>query len=104
MAVVSGLLCVPGRRAARLGFVTELLSKPIRHGYMNGIALTVHGQPIAHAVRLLGSSGEGVLEQARHSCRRCWRGAPTSPYWRWGSARWGPDLLLQAQPGACRVC
>jgi MFS superfamily sulfate permease-like transporter len=26
---------------ARLGFVTELLSKPIRYGYMNGIALTV---------------------------------------------------------------
>jgi MFS superfamily sulfate permease-like transporter len=25
----------------RLGFVTELLSKPIRYGYMNGIALTV---------------------------------------------------------------
>src|ERR671922_307559 len=26
---------------AGLGFVTELLSKPIRYGYMNGIALTV---------------------------------------------------------------
>ena len=26
---------------ARLGFVTELLSKPVRYGYMNGIALTV---------------------------------------------------------------
>jgi len=26
---------------ARLGFVTELLSKPIRYGYINGIALTV---------------------------------------------------------------
>ena len=25
----------------RLGFITELLSKPIRYGYMNGIALTV---------------------------------------------------------------
>jgi high affinity sulfate transporter 1 len=40
MAVVSGLLCVVAG-AARLGFVTELLSKPIRYGYMNGIALTV---------------------------------------------------------------
>jgi high affinity sulfate transporter 1 len=26
---------------ARLGFITDLLSKPIRYGYMNGIALTV---------------------------------------------------------------
>jgi Sulfate permease and related transporters (MFS superfamily) len=25
----------------RLGFITDLLSKPIRYGYMNGIALTV---------------------------------------------------------------
>jgi len=40
MAVVSGLVCI-GAGLARLGFVTELLSKPIRYGYMNGIALTV---------------------------------------------------------------
>jgi high affinity sulfate transporter 1 len=40
MALVSGALCVAAG-AARLGFVTELLSKPIRYGYMNGIALTV---------------------------------------------------------------
>jgi high affinity sulfate transporter 1 len=40
MAVVSGLLCIVAG-VARLGFVTELLSKPIRYGYMNGIALTV---------------------------------------------------------------
>ena len=40
MALVSGaVLVVAG--IARLGFVTELLSKPIRYGYMNGIALTV---------------------------------------------------------------
>ena len=30
-----------GGPGARLGFITELLSKPIRYGYMNGIALTV---------------------------------------------------------------
>ncbi len=40
MALVSGLICIVAG-AARLGFVTELLSKPIRYGYMNGIALTV---------------------------------------------------------------
>ena len=40
MAVVSGLLCIVAG-VARLGFITELLSKPIRYGYMNGIALTV---------------------------------------------------------------
>jgi len=40
MALVSGLVCVLAG-LFRLGFITELLSKPIRYGYMNGIALTV---------------------------------------------------------------
>src|SRR3954467_7708731 len=40
MAVVSGLFCIIVG-LLRLGFITELLSKPIRYGYMNGIALTV---------------------------------------------------------------
>ncbi|WP_271411500.1 SulP family inorganic anion transporter [Pseudomonas sp. Q1-7] len=40
MALVSGLVCI-GAGLLRLGFITELLSKPIRYGYMNGIALTV---------------------------------------------------------------
>jgi high affinity sulfate transporter 1 len=40
MAVVSGLFCIV-MGLLRLGFITELLSKPIRYGYMNGIALTV---------------------------------------------------------------
>ncbi|MGH9867408.1 MAG: SulP family inorganic anion transporter [Candidatus Polarisedimenticolia bacterium] len=40
MAVVSGLVCILAG-LLKLGFITELLSKPIRYGYMNGIALTV---------------------------------------------------------------
>jgi high affinity sulfate transporter 1 len=40
MALVSGTVLILAG-IARLGFVTELLSKPIRYGYMNGIALTV---------------------------------------------------------------
>src|SRR5690348_2704144 len=70
MAVVSGLVCVL-IGILRLGFVTELLSKPIRYGYMNGIALTVL---ISQLPKLLGFSiddagplrdlvriGEGIL-------------------------------------------
>jgi len=40
MAIVSGVVCIVFGML-KLGFVTELLSKPIRYGYMNGIALTV---------------------------------------------------------------
>src|SRR6476661_5813687 len=40
MAIVSGVVCVAAG-LSHLRFITELLSKPIRYGYMNGIALTV---------------------------------------------------------------
>ena len=40
MAVVSGVACILAG-LLRLGFITELLSKPIRYGYMNGIAFVV---------------------------------------------------------------
>lgn len=50
MAIVSGTVCVAAG-LARLGFITELLSKPIRYGYMNGIALTVL---ISQVPKLLG--------------------------------------------------
>jgi high affinity sulfate transporter 1 len=61
MAVVSGAVCILAG-LARLGFVTELLSKPIRYGYMNGIALTVL---ISQLPKLLGFSveGEGPLRK-----------------------------------------
>lgn len=55
LAIVSGIVCV-GAGLARLGFVTELLSKPIRYGYMNGIALTVI---VSQTPKLLGVDVEG---------------------------------------------
>src|SRR3954470_15292086 len=59
MAVVMGLVCIL-IGVLRLGFVTELLSKPIRYGYMNGIALTVL---ISQLPKLFGFSidGDGPL-------------------------------------------
>ena len=55
MAIVSGVVCIAAG-LARLGFITELLSKPIRYGYMNGIALTVL---ISQVPKLCGFSIEG---------------------------------------------
>src|SRR5262249_4453743 len=52
MAIVSGVVCIAAG-LARLGFITELLSKPIRYGYMNGIALTVI---LSQIPKLLGFS------------------------------------------------
>ena len=61
MAIGSGILCVAAG-LARLGFITDLLSKPIRYGYMNGIALTVL---LSQVPKLLGFSidAKGPLRQ-----------------------------------------
>ena len=63
MAIVSGVVCVAAG-LARLGFITELLSKPIRYGYMNGIAVTVI---LSQLPKLLGFSvsADGPLRQAQ---------------------------------------
>lgn len=61
MAIVSGAVCIAAG-LGRLGFVTELLSKPIRYGYMNGIALTVL---LSQVPKLFGFSvtAKGPLRQ-----------------------------------------
>lgn len=61
MAVVCGVLCIAAG-VARLGFITELLSKPIRYGYMNGIALTVLASQMP-ALFGVSVQGEGLLEK-----------------------------------------
>jgi len=64
MALVSGLVCLAAG-VLRLGFITELLSKPIRYGYMNGIALTVL---ISQTPRLFGIQfdSDGPLQDVWH--------------------------------------
>ncbi len=58
LAVLTGVLCIAAG-LARFGFLTNLLSKPVRVGYMNGIALTVI---VSQLPKLCGFSagGEGV--------------------------------------------
>jgi high affinity sulfate transporter 1 len=61
LALMTGALCIIAG-LARFGFVTDLLSKPIRLGYLNGIALTVI---MGQVPKLLGfsSSGEGLIPE-----------------------------------------
>jgi SulP family sulfate permease len=54
LAILIGVFLIAGR-VFRLGFVTGLLSKPIRVGYLNGIALAVI---VSQLPRLLGISIE----------------------------------------------
>ncbi len=63
LAIVSGLLCMVAG-IAKLGFITDLLSKPIRYGYINGIILTVL---LGQLPTMLGFSvsGPGTIERVQ---------------------------------------
>ena len=67
LALLSGALCMLAG-FARFGFIAELLSKPVRYGYMNGIALTVL---LSQLPKLFGFSvdAEGVIAEARAFAR-----------------------------------
>jgi high affinity sulfate transporter 1 len=62
LALMTGGLCILAG-LARFGFITDLLSKPVRLGYLNGIALTVL---IGQLPKLLGfsSSGENLIQES----------------------------------------
>src|SRR5262245_32781193 len=61
LAILAGLFGVAAG-LLRLGFITELLAKPIRYGYMNGIALAIL---VSQAPKLFGFSvgGDGLIER-----------------------------------------
>ncbi len=67
LALLIGVMLLAGR-AFRLGFVTGLLSKPIRVGYLNGIAVAVI---LSQLPKLLGipSTGGNLLESAGGTAR-----------------------------------
>jgi high affinity sulfate transporter 1 len=72
MAIVSGIVCILAG-VFRFGFITELLSKPIRYGYMNGIALTVL---LSQLPKMFGFSIEssGPLLNIYHIGASIWEG------------------------------
>jgi high affinity sulfate transporter 1 len=96
MAIVAGLVCI-GAGLARLGFITELLSKPIRYGYMNGIALTVL---LTQIPKLLGFStkGDGPLRQGVEIVRGVLDGKTNLAAFAVGGATLIAILLLKRFP------
>ena len=61
LAILTGALCIIAG-LARFGFITDLLSKPVRLGYLNGIALTVI---VGQLPKILGfdSSGDNLIQE-----------------------------------------
>jgi high affinity sulfate transporter 1 len=60
LGLLTGIICA-GAAIARLGLVSDFLSGPVRHGYVNGLALTILA---AQLPKLFGFSvsGLGVLQ------------------------------------------
>jgi high affinity sulfate transporter 1 len=96
MAIVSGVVCVSSG-LGRLGFITELLSKPIRYGYMNGIALTVL---LSQVPKFLGFSvsAKGPLRQVWGIVQLILEGKTNVTAFAIGAGTLALILLLKAKP------
>ncbi len=96
MAIAVGLICI-GAGFARLGFVTELLSKPIRYGYLNGIALAVIASQLPGLFGL-SVDAEGLPAQAVAFVRALWGGGPNPAALALGAGALAIILLLKRWP------
>ena len=96
MALVSGVICIAAG-LFKLGFVTELLSKPIRYGYMNGIALTVL---LSQLPKLFGFSveAEGPIREAWSFLQGVLGGKTNGTALAIGAATLAAILLLERWP------
>jgi high affinity sulfate transporter 1 len=63
LSIFTGALCIAAG-LLKFGFIADLLSKPVRYGYVNGIALTVIASQLP---KLFGFSvdADGLLQEAR---------------------------------------
>ena len=77
LAILTGMLCILAG-IAKFGFITDLLSKPIREGYLNGIALTVL---IGQLPKVFGFSvsGSSFLQEANGLIQGIWNGQINPP-------------------------
>jgi len=96
MAIAVGLICIAAG-LAKLGFVTELLSKPIRYGYMNGIALAVI---VSQLPKLCGIAiaGDGPPAQAVAFGQALWDGRLNAAAFGIGAGALVLILLLKRWP------
>jgi high affinity sulfate transporter 1 len=93
MAIVSGLVCILVG-VMKLGFVTELISKPIRYGYMNGIALTVLASQLSKLFDL-SVDGDGPLRNLTEVARSLLGGAANWAAFAVGGGTLAAILLLK---------
>ena len=99
LSILAGVMCVIAG-LARFGFITDVLSKPVRYGYMNGIALTVI---VSQLPKLLGFSvdSDGLIGQIADVARGIADGATNPTALAIGGA--GIAVILGCKRWAPRV-
>ena len=77
LSIFTGIMCI-GAGILNFGFITDLLSKPIRYGYVNGIALTVI---VGQLPKLFGFSvdADGLIDELARSLAVSWTAKRTGP-------------------------
>ena len=60
LAIIAGVICVVAG-LARFGFLAELLSAPVRYGYLHGIAITII---VSQAAKMCGFSVAGRVARS----------------------------------------
>ncbi|WP_110399154.1 SulP family inorganic anion transporter [Sphaerotilus hippei] len=93
LALLAGALCALAGRL-RLGLVTDLLSRPIRQGYLHGIVLTVLAGQLP---RLLGvpTDGSSLLSALAHLASQLLQGRVHGPTLTLGLGTLAVILLLR---------
>jgi len=90
LAVMVGLICVMGG-LARLGFLADLLSKPVLVGYMAGVAVIMMVSQLSK-ISGVPVEGDGFLAEVAHPSHRGRRIPSRLPGASWGAAaRGAPD-------------
>jgi hypothetical protein len=102
LAVMVGVICLAAA-LARLGFLTDLLSRPVRVGYMNGIALTVL---VGQLPKMLGFKVEApdFLGAVIGLVRASSTAGPTSGRSRSARSPWRSSWGSSASPGGSPAC
>jgi len=99
ISLFAGLLCVVAG-LARFGFLAELLSSPVRAGYLNGVALTIVVSQLATLLGLPPARGE-LLGAAHSLVDGLARGGGN--LWALGLGGGAVGLMLAVQRWAPRV-
>ena len=104
LALVVGVVIIAAG-VARLGFLTDLLSAPVRHGYLNGIALIVFVSQLPRLFGFSTAAATGLFDEVSSFATGLQSGQTNTVVARHrrrlpGGHPWAACLCVRAFPGS----